>query len=233
MSFIYITNQKSILKIRRLEHDIKYDKVWTRIITNYFEYLSKDPVCFSEKKTNYKEIFRRVFKNKYLLNFEEKYKLFKSEKHNFDSLNIDAVSEIFEKFDDSENILLLASIRNKPGKILFGYIKNCRNELEGNAVIQYSWAIDYLESFGKFIGANISKFSKKEPPTKKNIPIHPNWWPKTDKSKLKFRSLYPKIKPLYYRKMNFTQIAKELDIDRHEVPHILRWFQMSSEAHGK
>ncbi len=59
------------------------------------------------------------------------------------------------------------------------------------------------------------------------------WWPINDKKKLEYQRLYPRIKPLFDKGKNYTQIAKELNIDRHKVSHVLIWFSKSPEAYGK
>lgn len=89
--------------------------------------------------------------------------------------------------------------------------------------------------FNQVLGMNKSiqsllKEKKSEKETEFEIP---KWWPKTDAKKYKYRHLHKKIKPLYDKGRNYSQIAEELGIDRHEVSHILTWFQKSPEAHGK
>lgn len=64
------------------------------------------------------------------------------------------------------------------------------------------------------------------------IEAKPKWWPKTISKKLRWKSLYKKIRPLHDRGLNNTEIGNKLGIRRQDIPHILLWAKEDPKAHN-
>lgn len=152
-------------------------------------------------------------------------------------------------------------IMNLNEQILFGFIEKRDGKTQGYCLINIFWAFNFFDKLSQELGLKaelpkeymelksgklVRKYESDNSAGERNLQqkqsrdiLHegnsnrPKWWPKTDAKKYKYRHQYSKIKPLYDIGKNYSQIAEELGIDRHEVSHILTWFQKSPEAYGK
>jgi hypothetical protein len=59
----------------------------------------------------------------------------------------------------------------------------------------------------------------------------PYWWPQRKSTKLKWKAEYKKIKPLYDKGKNFSQIQQATGIDRIRVSRIIQWANKDAFAH--
>ena len=89
----------------------------------------------------------------------------------------------------------------------------------------------YFEKVRNPLYINSSKLSNSKGIKKSQKKYY--WWPMSINKKNKWRSLYPKIRPLKDKGMTNTEIAEKFGLNRHDISRIITWYFESSEAHGK